>query len=890
MTMTLDGGTKLGRYEIRSKLGAGGMGEVYQARDMELGRDVAVKVLPSTFSTDKDRLNRFQQEACAAGALNHPNILSIYDVGKHDSSPYVVSELLEGETLRKRIGGTALGQRRAIDYALQIANGLAAAHEKGIIHRDLKPDNIFVTNDGRVKILDFGLAKLTQLDGNQSQTDVPTRRVDTDPGVVMGTVGYMSPEQLKGRAVDQRSDIFSFGAILYEMLSGRRAFHGESAAETMSAILKEDPPELSDTNKTVSQALERLVNHCLEKNPESRFHSARDLAFALESLSGSTSTEASAVPAVGPPRMKKRELIAWIMAAAAALTAMVFAIAIFRRAPTEVRTVRSFILPPEKSSFDFSARVGSNIAVSPDGRRLAFVAAVEGKQLLWIRSLESVSVQALAGTEGAIYPFWSADSRFVGFFAEQKLKKIDVAGGPPITLCNAPDGRGGTWNRDGVIVFAPTSTGGLYRVSAAGGVATAVTKLDEARVENSHRWPFFLPDGEHFLYLSGGGAGFTISEGAAIAVSSLTKQDSKVITSANSNTAYAQGYLLFLRERTLMAQGFDPKRLETTGDAFPIGEQVQTGRAPGTGIFSVSEDGVLVYQSGPGESGSELIWFDRTNKPVGKLGDLSPYNSFSLSPDGKSATVAVSNQVGGSNLWLYEVARGLKTPFTFGPAQTRGQVWSPDGGTIFFTSNRKGHFDLYRKASSGAGSEELLLESNLDKTATSISPDGRFLLYHTVDPKTKQDLWVLPLDGGQKPFAFLQEQSNEGNAHFSPNGRWLAYQSDESGRSEIYVTPFPSPSGKRQISTSGGRWPKWRGKEVFYLTLDNKLMVSEVNVNGETVEIGSARSLFEIRPGGPGNVYDVSADGQRFLVNMAVEQQITAPLTLVLNWTADLKK
>lgn len=888
--MPLTADTRLGRYEIRSKIGEGGMGEVYRARDTDLGRDVAVKVLPSSFSADTGRLQRFQQEACAAGALNHPNILSIYDVGKHDGSPYVVSELLEGETLRQRIGGAALGQRRAIDYALQIANGLAAAHEKGIIHRDLKPDNIFITNDGRVKILDFGLAKLTQLDGNQVQTDVPTRRVNTDPGVVMGTVGYMAPEQLKGRPVDQRSDIFSFGAILYEMLSGRRAFHGESAAETMSAILREDPPELSDTNKNVSPALERLVNHCLEKNPEARFYSARDLAFALESLSGSTATQTSAIPAVGPPRMKKRELIAWIVAAIAVLTAAALAIVRFQRVPAEVRPVRSFILPPEKSSFDFSVRIGSNIAVSPDGRRLAFVAAVEGKQLLWIRSLESVSVQALGGTEGAMFPFWSADSRFLGFFAEQKLKKIDVAGGPPITLCDAPEGRGGAWNRNGVIVFAPNSNGGLYRVSASGGVTTAVTKLNEARVETSHRWPFFLPDGEHFLYLGGGGGtGFAIGEVAAISVSSLSKQDSKVLVSANSNAAYAEGHLLYLRERTLMAQGFDPKRLETTGDAFPIGEQVQTGRFPGTGIFSVSEEGVLIYQSGPGDSGSELIWFDRTNKPIGKLGDLSPYNSFSLSPDGKSATVAVSNQMV-SNVWLYEVARGLKTPFTFGPAQTRGPVWSPDGGTVFFTSNRKGHFDLYRKASSGAGSEELLVESNLDKTPTSISPDGRFLLYHSVDPKTKQDIWVLPLDGSQKRFAFLQGEFNEVNAQFSPDGRWVAYQSDESGRSEIYVTPFPSPSGKRQISTLGGRLPKWRRKEVFYLSLDNRLIVSEVNVNGDALQIGAARPLFEIRPGGPGNVYDVSADGQRFLVNMAVEQQITAPLILVLNWTADLKK
>src|SRR5215510_2432620 len=462
--MSLSPGTKLGRYEIRSPIGAGGMGEVYLARDLEIGRDVAVKVLPSTFSTDKDRLHRFQQEACAAGALNHPNILSIYDVGKHDSSPYVVSELLEGETLRKRISGTPLGQRRAIDYALQIANGLAAAHEKGIVHRDLKPDNIFVTNDGRVKILDFGLAKLTQLDGSQSQTDVPTRRVDTDPGVVMGTVGYMSPEQLKGRPVDQRSDIFSFGAILYEMLSGRRAFHGESAAEAVSAILKEDPPELSDTNKSVSPGLERLVHHCLEKNPAARFHSARDVAFALESLSGSgpTSTHA-ALPAIGWRQMKRRELTAWIAAMLALLTTVVLAIAYSRRAPVEVRTVRSFILPPDKSSFDFSVRLGSSIAVSPDGHRLAFVAAVEGKQLLWIQSLDALSVQSLAGTDGAIFPFWSSDSRFLGFFADQKLKKIDVSGGPPITLGHAPDPRGGTWNSDGVIVFAPGAAGVLHR-------------------------------------------------------------------------------------------------------------------------------------------------------------------------------------------------------------------------------------------------------------------------------------------------------------------------------------------------------------------------------------------------------------------------------------------
>jgi len=586
--------------------------------------------------------------------------------------------------------------------------------------------------------------------------------------------------------------------------------------------------------------------------------------------------------------MKPRELTAWIVAVLGLLTTVVLAIAYLRRAPVEVRTVRSFILPPDKSSFDFSVRRGSTIAVSPDGRRLAFVAELEGKQLLWIQSLDALSVQSLAGTDGAMFPFWSADSRFVGFFADQKLKKIDVSGGPPITLADAPDGRGGTWNSEGVIVFAPDSSGVLHRVSASGGVSTPVTKLDETRVETSHRWPLFLPDGEHFLYIGGGAGGLTI-QGDMIAVGSLQKQDTKLLVPADSNASYARGYLLFLRGRTLMAQAFDPKRLETAGDAFPIAEQVQPGRVLATGIFSLSED-VLVYQSGPGERGSQLMWFDRTDKPIGKLGDVALYNSLCLSPDGKSATVSVQDSVGVSNIWIYEVARSLKTPFTFGPALTRSQVWSPDGSSIVFNSNRRGHFDLYQKASSGAGSEELLLQTNLDKVPTSFSPDGRILLYNVSDPKTKSDVWVLQVDGSQKPFPFLHGEFSEVNAQFSPDGRWIAYGSDESGRSEIYVTPFKGDSGKRQISTSGGRLPKWRGNEIFYLALDNKLMVSQVNVKEERLEVGATQPLFEIRPGGAGNVYDVTVDGQRFLVNAVVEQQITSPITLVLNWATDLKK
>ncbi len=567
--MTLDAGTKLGRYEIRSQLGAGGMGEVYRARDTQLGRDVAIKVLPSTYSVDQDRLHRFEQEACAASALNHPNILIVHDIGAHGGAPYVVSELLEGETLRKRIAGTPLAQRRAIDYALQIANGLAAAHEKGIVHRDLKPDNIFITNDGRVKILDFGLAKLTQLDGNQSQTEIPTRRVDTDPGVVMGTVGYMSPEQLKGRPVDQRSDIFSFGAVFYEMLSGRRAFHGESAAETMSAILKEDPPDLSDTNKSVSPALERLVNHCLEKNPEARFHSARDLAFALEAIAGPSSISGETLTAVTtlPTGARIRKHLPWIVSAFLGLSliaALSFVWLYFRRAPEEVRAVRLTIPPPEKG-------VVSVLSVSPDGLRVVYGAPnAEGKSVLWMRSLSSLTGQQLPGTENPFFTtFWSPDSRFVGFVssADNKLKKIDVTGGPPQTLADAPNGRGGTWNRDGVIVFAPSSEGPLYRVSAAGGEVTPVTALDESRQEVSHRYPYFLPDGRHFFYF----ARTSRAGGTAIYVGSLDSKETKRLlvgadSGAISGAMYSPpGYILYLRDGILVGARFRCRQARTQG-------------------------------------------------------------------------------------------------------------------------------------------------------------------------------------------------------------------------------------------------------------------------------------------------------------------------------------
>jgi len=782
--MTIAAGTRLGPYEIIAPLGAGGMGEVYRARDTRLGRDVAIKVLPSSFSADPDRLHRFEQEACATGALNHNNILIVHDIGTHDGSPYVVSELLEGETLRKRISGTPLAQRRVIDYALQIAQGLAAAHEKGIVHRDLKPENIFITNDGRVKILDFGLAKLTQSDGNQSQTDIPTRRVDTDPGVVLGTVGYMSPEQLKGRAVDQRSDIFSFGAILYEMLSGRRAFHGESAAETMSAILKEDPPALSDTNESVSPALERLINRCLEKNSQERFHSASDLAFAIEALSGSTGVSDQTI-AIGPQSLRVRKFLPWIVAGVFALIAIImlpFAISSLRRTPARPNIVRSAILPPENANFTAL----NTFAVSPDGLKLVFVARMAGGEtMLWLRQLDSLTFQPLAGTDGVTAQasmFWSPDNRFIGFFAGRKLKKIEVSGGPPQTLCDAPNARGGTWNRDGVIVFSPNISGPLHRVSATGGASIPVTKLDDSRRQITHRFPYFLPDGQHFLYFVGAIASAAQSESNGVYLGSLSSAEQKLILRTHASVAYESGYVLFAREGTLMAQLFDEKSFQLTGDAFPIAEHLQVDLGSSRAIFSVSENGILAFQRGIGRGNySQLTWFDRSGKQIDEVGEPALYLQPRLSPDGQKIAVAIFDiQTSSTDTWVYELARKVPTRLTFDPSFDSNPVWVPDGSRLIFTSNRKGGNDIYQKASSGAGNEELLFESNENKIVTSLSSDGRFVAYTNTDTKgnTKQDLWILPLFGDRKPFPFLQTQFNEFGAQFSSDGHWIDYISD----------------------------------------------------------------------------------------------------------------
>ncbi|MDQ3254066.1 MAG: protein kinase, partial [Acidobacteriota bacterium] len=892
--MPLSAGTRLGRYHIRSLLGSGGMGEVYLAHDPKIGRDVAIKVLPSALTTDADRLRRFEQEAQAAGALNHPNILSIYDVETHDGAPFIVSELLEGETLRERMGGAALPTRKAIDYALQIAHGLATAHAKGIVHRDLKPENIFVTRDGQTKILDFGIAKLTESpDGNEAHTEVPTRKLNTGPGVVMGTVGYMSPEQVRGRPVDHRSDIFSFGAVLHEMLTGKRAFGGDSVAEAMSAILKEEPPDISEGNGKIPLHLERVVRHCLEKRPEERFQSASDLCFALEALStpsGSwleTATVSSTVKGGGGRRLLGN---AWLGLAAALfliglLALLPLALAHLRHAPPDERVVKLSLLPPEKASL-------GGIALSPDGRRLAF-AAVDGtgKSRLFLRSLDALAAQPLAGTDDAAYPFWSPDSRFIGFFAEGKLKKFAASGGPPQTICNAPIGRGGAWNRDDVIIFSLGPGEGLYRISAAGGEPSPLTTPDRSRQENSHRWPQFLPDGRSFLYLSTGPP-----ESQGVYLGSLDSKETRRLLPTDSSALYAPpGYLLFRRAGTLLAQAFDPQKLELTGEAFPLPEQVGGAAGSFYTYLTVSQNGMLACHTGNSDQ-VQLAWFDRGGKQVGVTGSPGDYINLALAPDGKRVAFdSVDPQTMNRDLSLLELARGTPMRFIFDPATDWFPVWSPDGSRLVFSSNRAGLPDLYQKAASGAGSDELLLKSSNAKLPTDWSRDERFILYLTLDPKTKEDIWVLPLEGDRQPFPLLQTEFNEAQARFSPNGKWIAYTSDESGTLQVYVQSFPATGAKWPVSTSGGDQPRWRrdGRELFYLAADGKLMAVEVKTEG-TFEAGVPKPLFETRiphVAGPSAIsYAATGDGQRFLVRSAVEQASTTPITVVVNWTAEVKR
>lgn len=885
-------GRRLGPYEILDVIGAGGMGQVYRAHDTTLGRDVALKVLPELLAADPDRLTRFQREAEVLASLNHPHIGAIYGVEQSDLSAgsgraavrALVLELVDGPTLAERIAQGALPLDEVLSVTRQIIAALEAAHERGIIHRDLKPANIKLREDGTVKVLDFGLAKA--LDPRSAQSDVAQSPAMAAPGVtqagaLLGTASYMSPEQAKGRAVDTRSDVWALGCVLFEMLSGTPAFGGEDVADTLASILTKEPDWTALPSST-PVSIRRVLRRCLAKDRRQRIAHVADVRLELDAADESTVDAASAPQAHAHRRL--RGWWPWSLAAASLLLALgLGAIAIFNRQPGAAGVHRSSILLPGRLGAPADQR-GATVALSPDGRRLAFVGTdANGRTQLWLRALDSLTARPIDDTERARTPFWSPDSRWIAFVADGALKKVDASGGPVVTLCDSA-WAGGAWSRDEVIVFTNTSWG-LARVDAAGGTPKAVTTQDFAANEWGHVSPSFLPDGRHVIYAAVLGSG----DALAVYVASIDDGERTRLPVDAALVQFAHGVLWFQRGSTLMAQPFDANQLRTVGNAVPVAEQLRAYR--NAGFFSVSEAGALVYQS-DASPGHDLTWFDRTGRRTGTLGTRDDYADVALSPDGRRALVSVRGQgVGDRDLWIFDIARGVRTRLTSDPTAETHSAWSPDGTRIVFDTRNPGHLGLFQKRSDGTGGVEVLLADGYDNNPTAWSPDGRFILYVKRDGGTV-NLWALPLEGDRKPFALTRSAFNV-PAQFSPDGRWVVYGSNDSGQMEIYVAPFPGPGASSLVSTGGGWDPRWRrdGKEIVYLDVSRtRLMSAMVTMDHERVDVTDVKPLFELAKVGPRSTYDMSADGQRILAVTQSDEAAAAPLTLVLNWPGLLQQ
>jgi len=886
--MPIISGTRLGPYEVVAPIGAGGMGEVYRARDTRLERDVAVKVLPSEFTTDAQLRIRFEREAKTISQLNHPHICTLFDVGEG----YLVMEMLEGESLADRLAKGPLPTDQVLRIGIEIASALDRAHHQGVIHRDLKPGNIMLTKSGS-KLLDFGLAKSAAGGVVPLATAMATEAKPlTQEGTIIGTFQYMAPEQLEGREADARSDIFGLGAVLYEMVTGKRAFEGKTKASLIASILDRDPIPVTTLQPVTPPALEHVISTCLEKDPDARWQTAHDVLLELKWIDRAGS--GAGAPAVTARKRRIRERGAWAvavtaLAAAMAVTTWHFAI---NQPP---RVIHASINPPEKAEFVLDGAAGP-MALSPDGKRIAFVAATEGKNVLWMRALDTDSAQPLAGTDGAQYPFWSPDSRYLGFFAGGKLKKIEATGGPPQTLCDAsPQVRGGTWNPGGVIVFAPGIRDGLSRVSAAGGTPIVITQLDQAAGEFTHRFPQFLPDGHHFLYMV---QSFTSAlTQHKIYIGSLDGKERKFLLPTNGPARYSPtGHLLFLRERTLMAQRFDASRLQLSGEAQPVAEKVQYFGSAAVSMFSVSANGELAYQNSLSGSISQLAWIDRTGKEIAKVGDPSDIAGPRLSHSGDRIVYSrVDPQSGGADLWLLDLARNVPARFTFEPGDKGPSAWSPDDRRIAYSALAQNYRDIEVKSSDGVAPPETIFRSPAVKFMNDWSRDGRFILFQAIDPKTRSswDLWLLDV-AKRTAVPYLQTPFAETNGAFSPDGKWIAYVSDESGLSQVYVQPLPAGGGKWQISTGGGNVPQWSddGKQLFFRGTDGKAYVVSVETT-PSFRVSAPAALFPIRiraGGGLGRQWQVTGDGQRFLVNEPVRDEAPAPITIVTNWAEQLKK
>jgi Tol biopolymer transport system component len=845
---------------------------------------MAVKVLPSQLAGDPEKRQRFEREARTISTFSHPHICTLYDIGHQDGVDYLVLEYLEGETLEKKLEKGSLPTKEALKYAIELADALDKAHRQGIIHRDIKPGNIMLTKSG-VKLMDFGLAKLKSEAEPVANalTEMTLSMKLTAQGMILGTFQYMAPEQLEGREADARTDIFAFGEVLYEMVTGRPAFSGETTTSLIASILSSDPKALTELAPASPALLDRVVKRCLAKDRDERWQSACDLGAELKWIveNGGHTAVAGQLPAA----RKTRERLAWLVSCALAIALIVGAI--WWRVSQPAEETKYFFSPLAFSSND--------MALAPNGHTLAVVAYQEStRNAIWIYEVGSQSARILNDTQGATYPFWSPDGKTLAFFGDGKLRTLDVAGGSLQTLCDAPSGRGGTWNKDGVIVFTPEAAlgpgRGLYRVSASGGAPTRISEPDTSRGEQSHRWPMFLPDGRHYLYMAANFAGR--KDVNAIFVGSLDSKEKHFITEASANAAsVAPGYLLFPREKTLLAQRFDLKRLALTGEPTAILTDIDYQPQVRRAVFAASENGLLIAQTGSGVALSQPVWFDRKGKDVGVVGTPDVYGNVFLAPNGRFVAVDKTDMASlNTDVWTYELQRDSVKRLTFDPGFDAVPIWSPDVSQLVFASNRRLAVDLYIKNSDGAREEKAIVQDDFNKVPNDWFKSGKYILY-TRGP----DLWFTTAPELRSSL-FLKAPSILRNGQFSPDGKWVAYASNETGKWEIYVTSFPEARGKWQVSVGGGEQPRWRGdgKELFYLSSDSRMMATPVTT-GANFDNGKPMELFQTTPRQPVSTndqfaYDVSRDGQRFLVLTLVKQAEATPISVILNWPAKLNK
>jgi serine/threonine protein kinase len=878
----LPAGKKLGPYEIVNSLGAGGMGAVYRARDPKLRRDVAIKALPEEFSNDEVALARFQREAETLASLSHPNVGAIYDLLELEGARFLILELIEGENLSARIGRGPIPLEEALPLAKQIAEALEAAHEKGVTHRDLKPANVRLTPTGVAKVLDFGLAKSQTSQSAVLSSDAPTVAATTTPGMILGTPAYMSPEQAKGRETDRTADVWAFGCVFYEMLTGRPAFEGETASEVLAEVLKSEPKwDLLPAG--TPQSIRRLLQRCLRKDPRARLRDIGDARIEI--------TDAINNPEAPPPAARSKERLAWPLLAGVAVVALLAGVAIAHfLKPAEVDPALSVDIAAGPSY------MGVSLAISPDGRKIVYSGVFDNHSQLFIRNLDSSDPKPLPGTNSGTYPFWSPDSKKIGFFADAKLKTIDLEKNAIQVLTNAVNPRGGTWNRNDVILFTPVSPGVIYRIPAAGGKTETVTQIDPNQAQYIlHVFPEFLPDGDHFLYYVNGSA-----QSRGVYVSSLSAPKPERVLETDSSAVYASsGYLLFLQKSVLVAQAFDLKTLKVSGSAIPISDHMGNNQA--RTAVSASAAGPFVYRTvgtvPTSQTAVYSAWFDRSGKEVSVFpGGLNGH--WSLSGDDKSLITERTTNAN-IDIWRVDASRGLLSPLTMDAAADTFPTWAPDGEHFVFTSNRKGlTYDLYVGSVNRPGGEELLLSSSENKIATDWSADGKYVLYRNLSPDTGYDLWALPITKDFKkagePILVAQTPGDERDGQFSPDGNWVAYQSNKSGSFEVYVDPFPGPGAKYQVSQNGGAQVRWNrnGKELFYIAPDARLMSVAIRLDptGKNFESGNPMPLFltslrglEVQTTNR-QQYAVSADGQRFVSRSGGPAPDADPIRLLIHW------